>query len=416
MIIATTIAFAVFLVTLWRRDFGMGALILLWPAYLLRTSLWGVPTTALELSVYGASLAALIVNTYRRQWSRTTLPRWWLTAMLLWVIAWVVATAWSADRQASLGALKAWLVDPLLFGWLILETTHREQSRRLILKAAMVSGLVVAIAGLTQLWFFRGTLQDNRLSSFFAPVANYAAMYLGPLLVLTVAAVFWKLVDRRWLMAAGVMAVALALTVSFGGYLSVILALALLWWRWPDRRVKRLTLAAGVAVIGFGILVLSFTPYLSEKLNTRDRSSSVVRTQIWRTAVEMIKDRPWLGVGPNAFELVYRQTIPKLYWPPLEWLVAQPHQLILALWLETGLLGLIAFTFFLWRWWQWLRPRFSVSEGPAVVAAAAMTAILVHGLVDTPYFKNDLAMVFVFVALLPLIFTGEKQTNLRSAG
>ena len=57
MIIILLIALAVFLITLWRREYGLAAVVVLWPAYLLRTTIVGVPTTALELSIYALVVA-----------------------------------------------------------------------------------------------------------------------------------------------------------------------------------------------------------------------------------------------------------------------------------------------------------------------------------------------------------------------
>ena len=101
------IAVVVFLSTFWRRSVGLGLVILLWPAYLIRTTIFGVPTTALELSIYALTVASLIEMARRRDWSRLHLPRWMGTLIMAWVVAWVLATLFSTDRQASWGALKA---------------------------------------------------------------------------------------------------------------------------------------------------------------------------------------------------------------------------------------------------------------------------------------------------------------------
>ena len=117
-----------------------------------------------------------------------------------------------------------------------------------------------------------------------------------------------------------------------------------------------------------------------------------------------MKKNPIAGIGPNNFEAAYRTELPNHYFPPLEWLVAQPHNLALALWLETGLLGLLAFSgLFVYHvvvvWRKFLtRPM----ERPvAITSLAALIAIMTHGLFDTPYFKNDLAPLFLLLAILP---------------
>ncbi len=407
MIWIILICAAMFLLTLWRREIGVAATLLLLPSYLLRTKLFGVPTTALELAIYSVALACAIVTAIKKDFMWPRLPRWFLISIVVWVIAWTLSTLNSTDCQASLGAFKAWLIDPLLYGTLLLLYIRSTPQRALLLKSLVLSGTMVALAGFAQFIWWRDTLQDHRLSSFFHPVANYAAMFLAPILVVTVGAILWKILGRSWWAAVGVMFIALILTVSFGGYLSLIVGLAFLWWRWPSRRQRGMALMIAGAVFLFGVGVLSKTSYLAEKVTASDRSSSLVRTQIWRTSVEMIKDRPWFGVGPNAYENIYRETIPKLYWPPLEWLVSQPHQLFLALWLETGLLGLIIFMVFIVSWVIVLWKKTASGNIIATIAVAAMLAILAHGFVDTPLFKNDLMILFVVMAILPFLNIGE---------
>ena len=403
MTIIPFIALVVLLVALWRLELGVGAVILLWPAYLIRTTVVGIPITALELSLYALAAAFVIRSVARRRMTWPQLPRPLMFFIGLWIIAWILATIFSVDHRASLGAFKAWLVDPLLFGWLLLSCIRTERQRTTVISATMLSGAMVAMAGLVQLIWFRDTLEDARLSSFFAPVANYAAMFIGPLLVLNIGLLLWKQMSRWWWTAVAIMALALILTVSFGGYLAVGVGTLMLWWRWPGRRTRMVALLAGIVVAGIGLLALSRTPYLAEKFKTTDRSSSLVRTQIWRTSWEMIKERSWFGVGPNAYEPIYRQTIPRLYWSPLEWLVSQPHNLYLALWLETGLLGLISFFVLVMLWTRRLWRRVLARDAVAIACLSAMAAILAHGFVDTPLFKNDLALLLVFVLLLPLL-------------
>lgn len=403
------IAGVIFLIALWRREYGLGAVILLLPAYLLRTTVVGIPTTALELSIYAVFLAWVIRDAARRQFIWPKLPSWALISLVFWVLAWVIATIFSQDQQASLGAMKAWLIDPLLFALILFSATRSVSQRTMLFASLALSGTVVSVAGLAQLIWFRDTLQDNRLSSFFHPVANYAAMFLGPILVLTIGAILWKILDRRWMYAVGMMLLAMFLTFSFGGYLAIAAGGIFLWWRWPNNIAKRRVLVISLlAIVLGGTLIATMTPYLKEKINFTDRSSSLVRTQIWRTSWQMIVEHPIVGIGPNAYEPVYRATIPKLYFPPLEWLVSQPHQLYLALWLETGLLGLLTFLAFGWFWAKRCWPRIRSGDGATVIAMAAMIAILAHGLVDTPLFKNDLMILFVLVVMMPLI--GQPET------
>ncbi len=405
LILSLGIAAVVIVIALWRPPLGAAAIILLWPTYLIRTSIAGVPTTALELALYGA-LAALILRLGFRQtiWHWIRLPRdtWWLLGF--WGLAWITATIFAVDHQAALGALKAWWLDPLLFMGLLIIAVRTKTERHTIINAAILSGVIVALAGLVQLVGFRQTLQEGRLSSFFTPVANYAAMYLGPLLVMTVSLLLHgRRTAWRWL-ASVIMTLAIGLTLSFGAYLAVAVGIFFSWIFLPSGMLKRRLAVIGTVIVIVAVVGLSQTKNFGQHFNFSDRSSGSARQQVWVTSWALIRQDPWFGVGPNNFEVAYRTELPKHYFPPLEWLVAQPHNLYLALWLETGLLGLLVFGWLVWHHFRLGLRQFLHEPEHRNIAFASLSAIvvlLVHGLVDTTYFKNDLAMELALLVALP---------------
>jgi len=398
------------LLTLWRPRLALAAVILGWPLYLLRGDIAGIPTTALELMIYALAVAiGVLVFSKRFSWHWVRMTKWSWIFLGAWVSAWVIATFFSLNQEASLGAMKAWLLDALLFAAIVGVVIQTPQDRLFIVKSAILSGLSVAVAGLVQFSFFRDTLQDGRLSSYFLPVANYAAMYLGPLLIITLGLLLFGVLSRRWWAVVVILSVAQLLTLSYGGFLAVGSAAVFLWFFLPSSLFKkRLAFGAGIAALAF-ILFLSTTNNFDQHFRP-DRSSGAVRTQIWVTSWALIKQHPLTGIGPNTFEQAYRKELPKHYYPPLEWLVAQPHNLVLALWLHTGLLGLVSFLamfgyHFVYVWRTFLSR--AQDRGTALASLAGLLAIIIHGFVDTPYFKNDLALIFVFVALLPWL--GQRQ-------
>jgi len=75
----------------------------------------------------------------------------------------------------------------------------------------------------------------------------------------------------------------------------------------------------------------------------------------------------------------------------------------LTFWLETGFLGLVSLIWlliiFYRRIWQ-LKNLLSSQESERfnsflpIIFSGAMTTLIVHGFFDTPYFKNDLSVLF----------------------
>ena len=124
-----------------------------------------------------------------------------------------------------------------------------------------------------------------------------------------------------------------------------------------------------------------------------ERSSWASRLMIWNASEKIIfSDGNWFwGIGPGNFQeqyLVYQKHFPSY----LEWAVPHPHSLYLSFWLQSGLVGLVAFLFILR---QWFKQVFKVEERVVkTIAISIMLYILIHGIVDTTYFKNDLAVIF----------------------
>ncbi len=130
---------------------------------------------------------------------------------------------------------------------------------------------------------------------------------------------------------------------------------------------------------------------MSDLVHFGSRSSAASRIMIWSAAGRIIRDNWLFGIGPNRFQDKYLEY--QKYFPPyLEWSVPEPHNLLAAFWLQSGLLGLAGFMSLLWIW---LKRIVKKEKTKIVVAAAAIIIyILAHGLVDTTYFKQDLASIF----------------------
>lgn len=405
-------------VSLWRPRVAIAGVIVGLPSYLLRSSVFGIPTTALEAGVVGTVLGWFLrvvmeAARDRKAWhDRVQRVRGALSPplILFFVIAalgWIVSTIVSIDVRAASGALKAWFVEPALLGIVVLAETKNMRDAALLERALLLVLVWVSLVGLVQVAVLRSTVEDGRLSSVFAPVANYYAMFAAPLIVCAAGLALLRRHAAFALTSVVIGAAAMFLSLSFGGLLAVALGVATLLVTVLDKKYRARSLA-GLAIVA-AVLLVSLLPtrQFQEKLNFTTRSSSLVRTQIWRTAIEVGREHPFLGIGPGTFEQAYRETVPKLYFPPLEWLVAKPHNLYLNVWVEVGVLGLIGtLGFFV----AFLKRIFS-KRTPAVrarVYGAAIIAVLAHGLVDTPVFKNDLAVLTVLLIALGLVAVREQ--------
>jgi len=159
------------------------------------------------------------------------------------------------------------------------------------------------------------------------------------------------------------------------------------------------------------LLFLVFTSFIFITLNksnqiisSDNRSSFHSRLIIWSTAAEIIKDSPLFGIGPGTFQDAYLSYTGRFSEPYLEWAVPQPHNIFLAFYLQTGLVGFIGFILIL-VWFFHPASKYKnnnvqypcLSSKQAIISnilVSLMIYTLIHGLVDTTYWKNDLALMF----------------------
>jgi putative inorganic carbon (HCO3(-)) transporter len=177
----------------------------------------------------------------------------------------------------------------------------------------------------------------------------------------------------------------------------------LLLWRsirdWPLfwRRTLPLLLMLGGAAL-LVVLVTQVEPLRVRVMSLvagREDSSNNFRMNVWTAVLEMIQDRPWIGIGPgnSAFNLIYPlYQQPKFnalsaYSIPLEWTV------------EAGIPGLLAGAgLFLcavrtgltqWR-----------AHGPLVLpslaAVGVCVALSIQGLTDTIFFRPEVQLTAFF--------------------
>ena len=123
----------------------------------------------------------------------------------------------------------------------------------------------------------------------------------------------------------------------------------------------------------------------------REDSSNNFRINVWLAAIEMIQDRPWLGIGPgnSAFNLIY-----PLYQQP-KFNALSAYSVPLELLVEGGIPGLLAGLGLLFAS---LRAGLAQLQGenswalPALAAIAAIAGLCVQGATDTIFFRPEVQL------------------------
>jgi O-antigen ligase len=255
------------------------------------------------------------------------------------------------------------------------------------------------LLGVPQAWW--GNSQEPKRAVAFFLHPNFYALFITPLLAFLLpqvvevrdqrsdisprlASILYPLFSIRlaWLLGA----VGLLLSLSRGGWLGLVAAAGVYLLTAGNRKLIATMAAVGVVAVLVVVAVPNFRyrvllPFQGEK-------SSVARFSLWKTGWYMVEDSPILGKGLLGFSNNWSKynTDPGLEHYPA------PHNIFLNFWVDTGLLGLVSFfgliVLALKRAWQNRRNQLALG------LTLACVALVVHGLVDIPYFKNDLALLF----------------------
>lgn len=397
------------------------SLIILAPLYVWRFSLpigAGLPTNFLMLAnfvVIGIGLLMLLrqgFNVERASKVFTDLGRPLLAAILLFALASVISLVAFGVNGEKLAQWMVLYAQPLAIFFLIRYFIPQDEAgrERWLQTFRTAAYIVVGAAGLLALiqYFSLQTLppawwgnanEPKRAIAFFAH-ANAFGLFVTPLLAWLIPDAVKKLRAKNlllpFLFALGV--AGMFLSLSRGAWLGFAVAVGVYALMAANKKMMIGLVAVGILTAGIVAAVPNLRyrvllPFYGEK-------SSVARISLWNTAVKEIKDTPILGKGVNGFSDNWDKYNTDAGLEHYNF----PHNIFLNFWVDLGLLGLVSFVLILGlsaarAVKQWRAGRTNTMALGILLFIVAMVA---HGLIDIPYLKNDLALIFWIVLALGL--------------
>lgn len=404
------------------------ASVLLLPIAHLKALIFGIPIYSVEAPIIIASL--VYIYGWRQgafsPLSAINFRNPFVIGITLFFFGAIFSFVANPFSLTGFGMLKTWFVFPILALWLWIQTKPNDRDLMRLLFVWLGVSVFAALASLT--FFFQGTLTyDGRLSAWYAS-PNYLAFFLAPSVLLGSRLFSYLQPLRRkflnsllFALALIILGAAIFLTGSYTAWISITTALIIYFFLGYLSGVSRhqnVMLILSLFVVFFIFIFLQSGSEKWQSLVTLSpRSSLASRIMIWQSAAKIIYDYPILGIGVGRFQemyLAYQKYFP-LY---LEWAVPQPHNLYLAVWLQTGLLGLAGFILLIIFW---LRKMFQLwqssiqdeqAKKTSALFIALMVLFLLLGIADTPFFKTDLAFIFWLVLALGIGFLNKIKREL----
>ena len=324
------------------------------------------------------------------------------------------------------------LTSLLLYFFATLVFLDTPKRLRLLVRTITIFGFFLAIFGLTQsiisptkvYW-----IRELNQSTAFGPFINrhHFAGYMELTLALPLGLLFSGAVVKEkrfiYLFVAGLMGIALIMTNSRGGLISLVAEILFLAATMGFRRRHRkkgeakirkpriksaaikagLALALVVALFG-GVVLLGGEEALSRlvgSVNTDDPTTG--RAHFWSVTVDIIKNHPVIGTGLGAFGVVYTAYDSRNGLYRLE----QAHNDYLQVLSDAGIVGAAIGLFFivsLFRMGFARRDsRDDFRRGVATGALAGCFGVLVHSFFDFTLHTPSNALLFLVLAALATV-------------
>jgi len=386
------------------------------PSYQIRFKILNLPTTLLEIMIIFFFFLWLIKKIKGKEKIDFLKElKEFRILILAWLFFSLLAVFFSPDKLKGLGHWRAYFFEPILVLFIFSDLAKENKKiNNLVLNALFLCAFFASSWAIFQKFFGGGMLSLEvwryplkpiwRATGPF-PQANFLGLLLGPIIILVFGKIFsFKNIKNNlllffyYLIVLFFSIIAVFLALSEGAILGIIVGLIFLILLSLKRKQRIFFLSIFLLFIfSFILFNSSFSNYLFQKIFFKDLSGQI-RLNIWRATINLIKERPIFGAGLRGYQKMISKYQKPFTLPTGEIISEEihpyPHNLFLAIWSELGIFGLIVFLLIILKFFK-LGFKKAKSNGNIVYSLmASMLVILIHGLVDTPYFKNDLSILF----------------------
>jgi len=443
-----------------RLNLKMAVLVLIFslPSYLIRFNIFSVPTTLLEVMI-------LIVFTFflfnkRKEIFKNTTKKWAqkIPYPFSWEIILILALSFVAIfiadlNSSALGIFKAYFLDPIFLFIVIVNIFRSEKDIKKIFYALSLSALTVSLVAIWQKITgqfifneFWANPENRRVVSFFG-YPNAVALYLGPIIPISIGLFIYKIKERgslnsflkQLILFITILSSCLAIyfSKSKGAILAIGLSFVFVIFILIKRKYKIYLL------ILFLALIPSFYFYKKDWINLKLSSSLSYQIRLigWQETTSMLNDGNFLwGAGLANYQnkikeyhqegfffnkdsdpdfkrkiIIFDDKYRAERWQPLE-IYLYPHNIFLNFWTEIGLIGAIIFMFLIFKSLfislkAGLKEKNSKESFLYLGIFSSLLIITIHGIFDVPYFKNDLSVLFWVILSILAIYQLKQKTK-----
>lgn len=374
-------------------------------SYLIRFKIGGFPTNLQEILIGLTFIIFLIEITKNRLFLQTVknilshkviLSFIALTAISLTLISTrIIEIAPPIKENLHLIRHVRFLFFAIILSFIFLEIFKKDR----LLPALKFAGFGAILFGLFSIIYNLlgyNVAPDNRL---LGPLdaAVYLSYYLTPFFLLFSIEFINNTKKKTNLIFAIILGLMIIATLSMGSIGGSFLILLIYIFRKNSKKILKSKIAK-FSLILTSILVVGIIFYTKILPTIKTPWSSLdERGEIWQTSVYILENPKnlLLGVGFGQFEYKYIENVDTvLGHKPLDYYVIQPHNIFLLFIFHYGILGLI---FLIFAIYKTIKNIINLSSLDKIseISTFILLYFFIHGLIDTPFFKNDMLILLV---------------------
>jgi len=283
-----------------------------------------------------------------------------------------------------------------IFTFIFLESIKTKKERWKVIEWGALGAITFGIFSI--IWNATGHNQthDLRLNGPLNSAVSMA-FYMAPFFIFT-AIQYIKTREKRFLLEATALLVMIILTKSMGAYMGITATIALFIGMQKKDLLKNKIIKFGLISTILIVVVTIFITKILPSIQT-NYSSLDERGQIWKTTKALMfqPENAIFGLGVGQFEYQYKTNVQDVLHgeKPLDFNNPHPHNIFLLFWTEYGFLGLFLIIKLLYLTTKKLRTE--------EIANYILLYFFIHGLIDSPFFKNDMLILFLMFSEIMLM-------------
>ena len=373
--------------------------------------------------------------------------------IILLLIISFIAIAVAGFTDSAFGIWKAYFFESILVFILIFNVFQNKEKKEInftkIFWSIIISAFIVSVFAIYQkitgnfifneLWAEEKT---RRVVSFFG-YPNAVGLYLGPIVLIMFGWLIEKIKNLKFIFSKvevfKIIFISLTIILSLlsiyfaksEGALVGVIAGLIVFGLLSGRKIRLIII---LLVFIFGASTMLYQPtrdYAVKKIFLKDLSGEI-RKQQWKETWKMMtssKIRFIFGSGLSNYQnaikpyhqegiffnkendpdfrrkiVIFNNKYRAEHWQPVE-IYMYPHNIFLNFWTELGLAGLLLFVWIIIKFWiigiKLIKNNNKNNKYLIIGLICSMVVIVIHGLVDVPYFKNDLSIIFwILIAMI----------------